>query len=64
MHLDSKDPRTVRPKGDVIPLRKAGNVFVIDLLVRKDATVMKPGFLPAGLSPGVCVTGEQMKDRT
>ena len=44
VHLDSKDPRTVRPKGDVIPLRKAGNVFVIDLWVRKDATSRKPGF--------------------
>ena len=45
VHLDSKDPRIVRPKGDVIPLRKAGNVFVIDLLVRKDATRRKPRFL-------------------
>ena len=34
MHLDSKGPRIVRPKGDVIPLRKAGNVFVINLWVR------------------------------
>ena len=24
VHLDSKNPRIVRPKGDVIPLRKAG----------------------------------------
>ena len=35
VHLDSKDPRIVRPKGDVIPLRKAGHVFVVDLWVRK-----------------------------
>ena len=26
VHLDNKYPRIVRPKGDVIPLRKAGNV--------------------------------------
>ena len=38
VHLDSKDPRIARRKGDVIPLRQAGNVFVIDLCVRKDAT--------------------------
>ena len=44
VHLDSKDPRIVRPKGDVIPLRKAGNVFVVDLWVRKDATSRRPGF--------------------
>ena len=31
VHLDSKDPRIFSSKGDVIPLRKAGNVFVIDL---------------------------------
>ena len=24
VHLDGKDPRTIRPKGDIIPLRKAG----------------------------------------
>ena len=44
MYVDSKDPRIVRPKGDVIPLRKAGNVFVIDLWVRKHATSRKSGF--------------------
>ena len=44
VHLDSKDPRIVRHKGDVIPLRKAGNVFVVDLWVRKDATGRRPGF--------------------
>ena len=44
VHLDSKDPRIVRPKGDVIPLRKAGKVFVVDLFVRKDATSRRPGF--------------------
>ena len=44
VHLDSKDPRIVRPKEDVIPLRKAGNVFVVDLWVRKDATSRRPGF--------------------
>ena len=38
VHLDRKYPRTVRPKGDFIPLRKAGNVFVIDVQVMKDAT--------------------------
>ena len=38
MHLESKDPRIVRPKGDVIPMRKVENVFVIDLWVREDAT--------------------------
>ena len=41
VHLDGKDPRTVR---DVIPLRKAGTVFVVDLWVRKDATSRRPGF--------------------
>ena len=46
VHLDSKDPRIVRSKGDVIPLRKAGNVFVVDLWVRKDATSRRPGFHP------------------
>ena len=30
MHLDSKGPRIARPKGDVILLRKAGNVFVVE----------------------------------
>ena len=44
VHLDSKDPRKVRLKGDVIPLRKAGNVFVVDLWVRKDATSRRLGF--------------------
>ena len=44
VHLDSKDPRIVRPKGDVIPLRKAGNVFVIEFWVRKDATSRRLGF--------------------
>ena len=44
VYLDSNDPRTVRPKGDDILLRKAGNVFVINLWVRKDATSMRPGF--------------------
>ena len=44
VHLD-KDPRIARPKGDVIPLRNAGNVFVIDLWVRKYATSRRPGFL-------------------
>ena len=42
--LDSKDPKIVRPKGDVIPLRKDGNVFVINLWVRKDATSRMLGF--------------------
>ena len=44
VHFDCKDPMSVRPKGDVILLRKARNVFVIDLWVRKDATSRKPGF--------------------
>ena len=44
VHLGSKDPRIGRPKGDVISLRKAGNVFVIHLWVRKDATSREPGF--------------------
>ena len=44
VNLDRKDPRTVRPKGDVIPLRKDGNAFVIDLWVRKDATSRRPDF--------------------
>ena len=35
VHLDSKDPRAVRPKGDVILLRKAANVCVIDLWVKR-----------------------------
>ena len=43
VHLNSKDPTIVGPKGDVIPLWKAGNVFVIDLWVRKDATSRKAG---------------------
>ena len=54
----SKDPRIVRPKGDVILLRKAGNVFVIDLWVRKDAHQQEARFSPAVLSPGLCVTDE------
>ena len=44
VHFDSKDPRIVSPKGEIIPLRKAGNVFVVDLWVRKDATSRRPGF--------------------
>ena len=44
LHLDSKDPRIVRPKGDVILLRKAGNVLIIDLFVRQDATSKKLGY--------------------
>ena len=44
VHLDSKDARIVRPKGEVILLRKAQNVFVIDHLVRNDATSRKPCF--------------------
>ena len=44
VHLDSRDPRIVRPKGDVAPLRKAGNVFVIDLWVRIDTTSRRLGF--------------------
>ena len=44
VHVDSKDPRIVRPKGDIIRLRKAGNVFVIDPPVRKDATGRRSGF--------------------
>ena len=43
VHLDSRDPRIVRQKGDVTPLRKAGNVFVIDLWVRKDTTSRRRG---------------------
>ena len=59
VHLDSKDPRIVRPNGDVIPRRKAGNVFV-DLWVRKDATCRRPGFYGQA-----CVqnSASQMKDR-
>ena len=53
VHLDSKDPRIVRPKGDVIPLRKAGNVFVVDLLGQKRCNQQEAGFSPAGLSPKV-----------
>ena len=37
VHLDAKNPRVVRPKGGVVPLRKAGNVFLIDLWVKADA---------------------------
>ena len=59
VHLDSKDPRIVRAKGDVIPLRKAGLVFVIDLWVRKDATSQRLDFSLAGLSPEVCITDGQ-----
>ena len=44
MFLDSKDLRTVRPKGGVIPLRKVGNPFAIDLWVRLDAISRKLGF--------------------
>ena len=36
--------RIVRLKGGDIPLRKDGNVFVIDLWVRKDATSRMLGF--------------------
>ena len=58
VHLDSKDPRIGRPKSDVILLRKAGNVFVIDLWVRKKRNQQEAGFSPAGLSPRVCETDE------
>ena len=44
VQLDSKDPRIVRSKGDVIPLLKDGNVFVIDLWVIKNATSRMLGF--------------------
>ena len=57
VHLDSKDSRIVRPKGDVIPLRKAGNVFVVDLWVRKDATGRRPGFHRQAC-PEVCTTDD------
>ena len=58
VHLDSKDPRVVRQQGDVLLLRKAGNVFVVDLWVRKDRDQQVAGFSPAGLSPEVCITDE------
>ena len=44
VHLDSKDPRIIRPQGDVIPLRKAGNVFVPEIGDNEDAMSRKPVF--------------------
>ena len=58
VHLDSKDPRIVRSKGDAILWLKAGHVFVRDLWVRKDATCRRPGHSLADLSPEVCVAEE------
>ena len=39
VHLDGSNPRVVRPKGDVIPLRKTGNVFLMDLWVKNTKQV-------------------------
>ena len=44
VHLDSKELGIVRPKGDVFPLRKVGNVFVIHLWVRTEANSRRLGF--------------------
>ena len=57
-HIDSNDPRVVRPKGDVILLRKAANVCVIDLWVKKDATSRRRGLHRQAPSPEGCVTDE------
>ena len=46
--FDSTDARTVRPRCDVILLRKAGEEFVMDLWVRKDAISEEPSS-PASL---------------
>ena len=54
VHLDSKGPRMVRPNGG----RKAGNVFVVNLWVSKDATSRRPGF-----HCQVQESVSQMKDR-
>ena len=35
VHLDESDHRVVKPSGDVIPLRNAGYVFVMDLWVKR-----------------------------
>ena len=37
VYLEDKNPRVVLAKGKVVPLRRAGNVFLIDLWVRGPA---------------------------
>ena len=62
VHLDSKDPRIVRPKGGVLYLRKAGNVFVVDLWVRK----MQPAgarFSLAGMGSDAAEFVNKVKDQ-
>ena len=34
VHLEDKNPRVVLAKGKVVPLRRAGNVFLVDSWVR------------------------------
>ena len=43
VQLDESDHRVVKPSGDIIPLRNAGYVFVMDLWVKRDAIGNKPG---------------------
>ena len=47
MQLDRSNPRVVSPRGGVIPLRKAGNVFVVDLWVKRDLIGTSGCFHPA-----------------
>ena len=63
VHLDSMDPKIVRPKGDVIPMWKAGHVFVICIWVRKKRDQQEAGFSATGLSPEVRVTDERQTIR-
>ena len=58
LHLGSKDPRRVRPKGDVIPLRKCHRSLGQE---RRDP--QEAGLTPAGLGPEVCVTDEGQTER-
>ena len=43
-YLEDKNPRVVLAKGKVVPLRRAGNVFFIDLWLRGPCQ----GFCQAG----------------
>ena len=58
VHLDSKDPRIVRPKGDVIPLRKGRERVRRRSLGQERCNQQEAGFSPAGLSPDVCPTDD------
>ena len=42
LHLDADNPRLVRSRGDVVPLRCAGNVLLIDFWVAGPAAQSRP----------------------